>query len=137
MTDNIAYRNRSPHGWWIASYIERAAWDDEPNPAPNSRCLAWENTIILQATDREAAYEKAIQLATSGGRSQFESGRKKRKGHFVFEGLTSLLAIHDELTDGAEVLWQEHKNHTFKKIRSWIKQKHELESFDDSRPDAE
>lgn len=137
MTDNVAYRNQSPYGWWIASYVERAAWDDDPNPAPNSRCLAWENTIILQAPDRDAAYEKAIQLATGGGHSQFESGRNNRKGHFVFEGLTSLLAIHDELTDGAEVLWQEHRNRTVQKVRSWVKQKHELESFDDSPSDDE
>lgn len=132
MKDGIPYRNHSPYGWWIASYIERAAWDDEPNPAPNSRCLAWENTIILQAPDREAAYEKAIALA-SQQTSQFEdSTRNNRKGHWVFEGLTSLLAIHEELTDGAEILWVEHNNRTVKKVRSWVKRKDELEVFDDT-----
>ncbi|MDG4596694.1 MAG: DUF4288 domain-containing protein [Candidatus Contendobacter sp.] len=132
MKDGIPYRNHSPYGWWIASYIERAAWDDEPNPAPNSRCLAWENTIILQAPDREAAYEKAIALA-SQQTSQFEdSTRNNRKGHWVFEGLTSLLAIHEELTDGAEILWVEHNNRTVKKVRSWVKRKDEFEVFDDT-----
>ena len=132
MKDGIPYRNHTPYGWWIASYIERAAWDDEPNPSLNSRCLAWENTIILQAPDREAAYEKAISLASNNS-SQFEYGTKKsRKGHWVFEGLTSLLAIHEELTDGAEILWVEHQNRTVRKVRSLVKRKEELEVFDDS-----
>lgn len=132
MKDGIPYRNHTPYGWWIASYIERAAWDDEPNPSPNSRCLAWENTIILRAPDREAAYEKAISLASDNS-SQFECGTKKiRKGHWVFEGLTSLLAIHEELTDGAEILWVEHQNRTVRKVRSLVKRKEELEVFDDS-----
>ncbi|MFZ6749350.1 DUF4288 domain-containing protein [Undibacterium sp. Ren11W] len=132
MKNGIPHRNHTPYGWWIASYIERAAWDDEPNPAPNSRCLAWENTIILQAPDREAAYEKAVSLATQIS-SEFEDGtRHGRKRSWVFEGLTSLLAIHDELKDGAEILWIEHKNRTVKKIRSLVKKKEELEVFDDT-----
>jgi len=45
---------------------------------------------------------------------------------------TSLLAIHDDLTDGAEILWNEHDNRTIGKIRSWIKRKEELEVFDDT-----
>jgi hypothetical protein len=127
MKDGIPYRNHSLYGWWIASYIERAAWNDDPNPLPNSRCRAWENTIIFQASDRDAAYEKALLLASSGS-SQFEDGTKKnRKGHWVFEGLTSLLA----LTDGAEILWTNHQNLTVRKVRSWIKRKDELEVFDD------
>lgn len=129
MKDSIPHRNHSPHGWWIASYIERAAWDDEPNPSPNSRCLAWENTIILQAGDREEAYEKAIRLAQS--ESVFENNRG-RKGHWVFEGLTSLHPIYDELKDGTEILWEEHGNRTLAKIRSWVKSKTELEVFDDT-----
>jgi hypothetical protein len=128
MKDGIPHRNHSPYGWWVAIYILRAAWDDEPNPPLNSRCLAWENTIIFQAPDREAAYLKAVTLASQNC-SEFGD---KRKGHWVFEGLLSLLAIHDEPKDGAEILWTEHENRTVGKIRSWVKKKEELEVFDDT-----
>lgn len=132
MKNGIPHRNHSPHGWWIATYIERAAWDDEPDPAPKSRCLTWQNTIILQAPDREAAYAKAVSLASTYS-AEFDDGAVDgRKGHWVFEGLTSLLPIYDELEDGAEILWVEHRNRTVQKIRSWVKQKDELEAFDDT-----
>jgi hypothetical protein len=129
MKDGIPYRNHSPNGWWIASYIERMAWDCEPNPSPNSRCTAWENTIILKAGNREEAYEKAVKLAQNPSEFEDASGRK---GHWFFEGLTSLLPIYSELEDGAEILWQEHENRTVGKVRSWVKSKEELEVFDDS-----
>lgn len=58
MKKEIPHRNRSSYGWWIASYIERAVWDDDPNPSPNSRCLSWENTILLQAPDRKPPTQK-------------------------------------------------------------------------------
>jgi hypothetical protein len=133
MTGKIPYRNRSPYGWWLASYIIRAAWDDEPNPSPKSRCLAWENTIILQAPSREAAYDKAVTLASQDS-SDFQSGPEEnpRRGRWVFEGLTSLLAIHEKLEDGAEILWEVHDQRTVGKVRSWVKRKEELEAFDDT-----
>ncbi|MCW1968700.1 MAG: DUF4288 domain-containing protein [Anaerolineae bacterium] len=130
MTNEIPFRNRSPYGWWIASYLERAAWDDEPNPSPNSRCLSWENTIILQAPDREAAYAKAVFLATQNV-SEFVDDVRNRKGRWVFEGLTSLLPIHEELEDGAEIFWVEHRNKTIWKIQSKVKRKEDLEAFND------
>jgi len=64
MKDGIPHRNHSPHGWWIATYIERTEWDDA-QAQPDDVCLAWENTIILTAVDREAAYAKVRQLANS------------------------------------------------------------------------
>ena len=129
MKNEIPYQNRSPYGWWIASYIERVAWDDEPNPLPNSRCLAWENTIILRASDREAAYAKAISLVSQHS-LELEDDSKNKKGHWVFEGLTSLLPIYDELEDGTEILWVEHRNRTVRNVQSRIKQKEQLEAFD-------
>lgn len=135
MQDKIPHRNRSPYGWWIASYLLRAAWDDESEPNPRSRCTAWENTIILQAPDREAAYAKALVLAAQDG-SNFESEDGRRKGRWHFEGLTHLLPIYDELEDGAEVMWEEYEGRTVGKIRSWVKQKHELEAFDDTPTDG-
>jgi len=130
MEKKIPHRNISSYGWWLVSYIERAAWDDTPNPSPNSRCLAWENTIIIKAPNREAAYKKAIKLAKIS--SEFSDAKGNRTGHWVFEGLTSLLPIYDKLEDGAEILWVEHNNRTISKIRSWTKKKHELEAFDDT-----
>jgi hypothetical protein len=132
MKNGIPHRNHSPCGWWIASYIERTVWDDEPNPSLNSRCLAWEKTIILQAPNRDAAYEKVIALASQQTSQFVDTTRKNRKGHWVFEGLTSLLPIYDELSDGTEILWIEHKNRTIGKIRSLVKRKEKLEVFDDN-----
>lgn len=129
MKKETIHRNHSPHGWWIASYIERAVWDDELNPSPNSRCVSWENTIILQAPNREAAYTKAVFLASQQS-SEFTDDLRNRKGHWIFEGLTSLLPIYDELGDGAEIFWVEHRNRTIRKIKSMIKEKEELEVFD-------
>lgn len=131
MTEKIPYRNRSPYGWWIATYVIREQWDDNPNPSPKSRCTAWENTILVQAPDRETAYEKAVKFA-SEDTTEFQNQKGDKTGRWIYEGLTSLLAIHDELQDGAEILWVEHENRTVAKIKSWVRQKHELEAFDDT-----
>jgi hypothetical protein len=123
-------KRSSPTGWWIASYIERAAWDDEPPLLQSSRCTAWENTIILRAGNRDAAYKKAVRLGSSN-RSTISDAAGKRTGRWVFEGLTSLLPIYDELEDGAEILWVDQSGRTLKTIRSKVKKKHELEVFAD------
>ena len=131
LTD-IPYRNRSPYGWWIASYVERACWDDEPLDDDTLRSRVWENTIILQADDREAAYEKAMRLA-SGGEAKFDDGDiHGRIGHWRFVGLSSLLAIHDELEDGAEVVWIDRGAMSFREIKRIVTDKHGLEVFDDT-----
>ena len=51
--------------------------------------------------------------------------------------MTRLLAIHKAPTVGAEVMWEEYEGRTVGKIRSWVKQKHELEAFDDTPPDSD
>ena len=81
---------------------ERAAWDNDPNPPESSRCLAWENTIVLQATDREAAYAKAASLASQNSSQFVDDSNNDRKGRWIFEGLLSLLPIYDDLKDGTE-----------------------------------
>jgi hypothetical protein len=132
MKDGIPYRNHSPHGWWVASYVLRATWDDEAGSDPTATFLVWENTIILRASDRSAAYEKALRFAAEA-QSEFEdSDSPGRNGRWNLEGLTSLLPIYDELEDGAEILWKEHEAVPLEKLRSWVKSKSELEVFDDT-----
>jgi hypothetical protein len=130
MKKKIPYRNRSPHGWWVASYLTRAVWNDDPKPRKTSRCLTWEDTIILKATDREHAYKKALSRAAKSCSNFADSKNPKRKGRWVLEGLTSLLPIYEELADGAEIYWAEH-NITPRGIRKRVKKKRELECFDD------
>lgn len=124
-------RNRSPTGWWIASFIERAVWDGASRSPEASRCTAWENTVIFKAKDREAAYKKAVLLGSSN-KLEFSDPAGKKAGRWVFEGLTSLLPIYDPLEDGAEILWRDHSGRTLKRIRGMVKNKRDLEAFDDS-----
>src|SRR6478672_13717402 len=47
--DQVPFRNRSPYGWWIATYLERFEYDDENKRNSGRRCLAWENTVLIRA----------------------------------------------------------------------------------------
>ncbi|HMV49311.1 MAG TPA: DUF4288 domain-containing protein [Blastocatellia bacterium] len=114
----------------MASYLERFELENENLENPNRRCLSWENTIIIKARNREEAFRKAEKVGKLG--NGLEARINGRTGVWRYEGLTSLLAIYEELEDGAEILWNEHKNVTVKKVKSWVKSKDQLEMFDDS-----
>jgi hypothetical protein len=126
----IPFRNRSPFGWWIASYIERFEYYDENKNNLARKCLAWENTVLIRARTREQAYRRAVALGRlSSGNEGWDS--TKRRGAWRFEGLTDLLPVHEKLIDGAEILWKEHANRTVKTIKSLVKRKQDLSVFDD------
>jgi hypothetical protein len=126
-------RNQSPHGWWIASYVLRFVWNGEPEPARGDTAVVWENTMVLQATDRDAAFEKAVKLASDPSKSEplVDESDPARSGRWMYEGLTNLLPIYDELRDGTEVLWVEHEV-PMRELQEWIKGKRDLEVFDDT-----
>ena len=93
------------------------------------------NTIILQAEDRDKAYEKAVRMAEENVVDSEFSGSDEdagRKGLWVLAGLTLLMAIYDKLEDGAEVLRREHPDATLDELRRRLKKKHKLETFDDA-----
>lgn len=129
----IPIRNKSPFGWWIASYIERFEYEDEDKNNVNRRCLAWENTIILKARNREEAFRKAEKIGRIGNKNERYTTRSGRKGGWRYEGLTSLLPIYEEIEDGAEILWKEYERVSVKKVKSWVKDKNNLEVFDDKK----
>ena len=135
MRRRIPHRNRSPSGWWIASYIERYEYHDELKRNPNRRCLAWENTILLKAPDREAAYRKALATGRLCEGTESRDERTGRRGTWRFEGLTSLLPIYDDIEDGVEVLWTVHRGRSVKTIRAMVRRKQDLETFQDEPPD--
>jgi len=127
------WRNKSPNGWWIASYIQRFQWKDDRPSTNRSRCLIWENTIILKAKTREVAFRKATVLAKSSATGKWEllGDPPGRPGRWVLEGFTSLLPIYEPLQDGAEVLWSEYRKKSLGTLRRRIRPKGKLEAFVD------
>jgi hypothetical protein len=129
----VPWRNKTPYGWWIASYIQRFEWKDARPATSRSRCLFWENTVILKAKDRDVAYQKATVLAKESATGKWEllGDPPSRPGRWVFEGLTSLLPIYEPLEDGAGVLWCESRNKTLGALRRRVKPKGRLEAFEE------
>ena len=133
MASPISHRNKSPFGWWIASYLERLEWSDESRRNTKRKCLAWENTVLVKAANRQQAWRKAMAIGKlSEGNPVHDS--KGRKGLWHFEGLTSLLPVYDKLEHGAELLWVEHNNRTVATVKAMVKTKGKLETFDDRGP---
>ncbi len=138
MDDSIPDRNKSPYGWWVVTIIERFQFDDEDTNNPRRRCRAFTNTVILKADDRERAYQKAIEYGKCGvdGKSDWSDGKGK-KGKWIFEGLSSLLPIYDEIDpDGTEVVFDDDIGLSVKRVQSWVRKKSELEVFNDANEKA-
>lgn len=127
----IPFRNRNHTGWWIASFIERFEFFDEVRPNARRRCLAWENTILVRASNRDVAYRKAIKIGRLSAGSEAWDADSGRRGAWRFEGLTTLLPIYEPLAHGAEILWREHSNVTVQKVKDLVKSKKSLAVFDD------
>lgn len=129
----IPIRNRSPYGWWIASYIERFEFKDQRPKSPRARCTAYENTILIHAKTRDIAYKKAMAVCKASGPQTWSlyGPTPGRLGRWKPEGLTSLIAIYEPIEDGSEILWTEYANTTVGKIKRRVKAKAELETFQD------
>lgn len=60
-------RNRSPVGWYVASYLMRLIEinaDGKKNP--KRRFLSWENTFLIKAKNLDQAYAKASKIGRLG-----------------------------------------------------------------------
>jgi uncharacterized protein DUF4288 len=129
----MPHRNQSHTGWWVASFIERLELSGEDRANLRRRCLAWENTILLRAPDRDRAYAKALRIARLGRTRAWDTVDLKtgRRGRWVFEGLTELLPVYEPLADGSEILWRKHRK-TVRGLRKRVRTKSTLPVFDDS-----
>jgi Domain of unknown function (DUF4288) len=127
-------RNVSPHGWWVASYIERFEFRDARPSSPKARCLGWENMILVRAKTRDIAYRRALAVARSKTTRRWRryGDPPGRLGRWVFEGLTNLLPVYEPLRHGAEIVWTDHGNLALGDIRRRVKRKRELPVFADA-----
>lgn len=124
------YRNTSPFGWWLFREVQQWVSDRQKKLGPNSRCLVWENTRIIKAKNRDEAFEKAMRLGQVGNPS------RTVEGEWRFVGISQLLAIHEDIEDGAEIMWNDRGFIPVSKIQQLVKSKKRLQVFDDSEKPA-
>jgi len=99
----------SPVGWYVGSYVIRfIELEEAGNDDPEREFIVWENTVIVRAANLDEAYRKVVAVAESTTKP-YRGGLEGVPVQWVFEGITELLPIFDELEDGAEIMWTEHE----------------------------
>jgi Domain of unknown function (DUF4288) len=111
----------APHGWYLASYLLRfVELADKDNDDPEKRFITWENTILLKANDLDEARAKAVKFARDETKP-YKGGGKGIDVQWIFEGVTDVLPIYDELADGAEIMWVKHAPRKLRNIRKCVR----------------
>lgn len=119
-------KNISPVGWYVGTYlirfIELEALD---NDDLDKRFLSWENTVIVKAKDLDEAYDKLVAIAKETTHP-YKGDSKGTPVQWIFEGVTELLPIYEDLEDGSEIMWTEHNSKKLKTLRNRIKRRGEF-----------
>ena len=119
-------KNISPVGWYVGSYIIRfIELNQNGNDDLEKRFLAWENTRIIKASNLDEAYDKLVKEAKLGT-DPYRAGKEGVPVQWVFEGVTELLPIYEELEDGSEIMYREHNRTKLKNLRKAIRKKNEF-----------
>ncbi len=117
----------SPVDWYLCSYllrfVELAA--GALNNDLGERFLSWENTVLIKATSLDQAYDKTVAIAL-GETTPYKGGDEGVDVQWVFEGVTELLPIYEEIADGAEIFWTEHQPRKLKNLRKQVRAKSEF-----------
>ena len=100
-------KNISPVGWYVGSYLLRfIELDSEGNDDEDNRFLSWHNTILVRAKDLDDAYDK-IEIEAIEHTDPYKGGDEGVPVQWVYEGITEILPIYDELEHGTEIMFSE------------------------------
>jgi hypothetical protein len=115
--------NRSPVGWYVASYLLRFVEIQAARKNnPRRKFLSWENTVLIKARSLEHAYAKVTKIGRAKTRP-YRGGPKGIPVRWIYEGVTDLLPVHEKLGDGVEIMWTERTPRTVKALRTLVKSK--------------
>jgi hypothetical protein len=100
-------KNISPVGWYVGSYLLRfIELEEDGNFDDENRFLSWENTILVKASNLDDAYDK-IEHEAKEHTAPYKGGSKGIPVQWVFEGITEITPIYDELEHGTEIMYSE------------------------------
>jgi hypothetical protein len=113
-------KNISPVGWYVGSYLIRfIEIDEKGNHDPERRFHAWENTVIVKASSIEEAYDKIEKIAKEDTKP-YKGGPDSVPVQWVYEGVTEILPIYEELEDGAEIMWRDIKPRKLRNLKAMV-----------------
>jgi uncharacterized protein DUF4288 len=118
-------KNVSPVGWYVASYVLRfveLSWKHVNDT--EERFLAWENTVLVRARNLSHAYDKTVAIA-KGNTKPYKGGREGVDVQWIFEGITEILPVYEQIEDGAEIMWTKYTR-KLKTIRKSTKAKSQV-----------
>ena len=116
-------KNISPVGWYVASYVLRFVELERTDiENPDARFLTWVNSILVRASDLDEAYDKTVVFALQNT-EPYKGGKDGVPVQWVFEGVTEILPIYEELQDGAEIMWAERNPRKLSNIRNSVRKK--------------
>lgn len=107
--------------WFLADIVE------EIQIAGEEQNVVHINTVLIRARSAEEAYEKAMANGRDG-----EHSYENTDGQMVtfrFRGLRNLALIHDELEDGAELIYEERIGVPEEELQGYITPKDELIAY--------
>lgn len=111
-----------PVCWYLSREIIYFEFADQ---ADQDEYQVWENLILINAQSPEAAYQKALKHGFDGEGEVTIDGRK---GRSKFKGLKTLVAVYENIEDGAEIEWQEYMIEK-DELESLVKPKENLAAF--------
>ena len=119
-------KNVAPYGWYVGAYLLRfIELTEVGNDDPEKRFLSWENTVLVKAKDLDEAYDKIVKLGMEST-NPYKGGPDGVDVQWVFEGVTEILPIYDEIEDGCEIMWAEREPRKLKNLRKMVRSKGEF-----------
>ncbi|MEC7121197.1 MAG: DUF4288 domain-containing protein [Pseudomonadota bacterium] len=113
-------KKTSPVGWYVASYLLRFVEIEDPKKDDlDQRFLSWENSVLIQATSIQEAFDKVVKIALAETRP-YKGGAQAADVQWIFEGVTEILPIYETLADGSEIMWCERFPRKLKNLRRLV-----------------
>jgi hypothetical protein len=107
--------------WFLADLIQQFTFVDGGHSI-------YVNTLLVQASSVEKAYEKALEFGKVYNESFTNTDGEEVK--VSFRGLRDLYLIYDKLEDGAELIYEEYEEITEEEIAAMVTPMEKLAAFE-------
>jgi hypothetical protein len=107
--------------WFVAELVEEITVEDD------ARNVVHQNLVLIRASSPDEAYEKANRLGKDGETSYANPSGKTVK--IQFRGLSHLDEVHEEIEDGAEIMFHSKVGVSERRLQSLVKPREGLRAF--------